>query len=160
MDGKKRRHLTQMLCIANIGLNLMISINQTAKAYLLAAERCEEQRRLKNNQVQWLLVPAVTNSAFSAELYLKGLLDFEGVSKKGHKLEELFNEISDKLKNQIISLTSLNSQDFQNNLKKISNAFVEWRYLYEKDDIQIIWCFLQKFSNAVKLISEKYTNIA
>ena len=138
----------------------MISINQAAKSYFLAAERCEEQRRLNDNQVQMLLVPAVTNRAFSAELYWKGILAFEGVSKTGHELKELFNEISDELKNQIINLTSLDSQEFQNNLNKISNAFVEWRYLYERDDIQIVWSFLQKFSNAVKLISENYTEIA
>lgn len=134
----------------------MINISETANSYYLAAERCEEQRRINHNQVEWLLVPSVTNRAFSIELYLKEILTSDGVLKKGHKLDQLFNALSHERKTQIIEATGLDSEEFQRDLINISNAFVEWRYLYEKDDIKIAWVFLQKLSNAVKSTFEKY----
>lgn len=130
----------------------MVTISETAIAYFLAAERCEEQRRISQNQVEWLLVPAVTNRAFSIELFLKAILQNDGISKYGHKLHDLFNKLRHERKTQIIKETGLDSELFQRNLTKISNAFVEWRYLYEKEDIQIVWSFLQKLSTAVKNI--------
>jgi DNA-binding phage protein len=133
----------------------MISISETANAYLLAAERCEEQRRINQNQVEWLLVPAVTNRAFSIELFLKEILKSDGISKKGHKLDQLFGALKQERKMQIIKQTGLDSQTFERDLRKISNAFVEWRYLFEKNDIKIEWQFLQKLSNAVRNTFEK-----
>lgn len=138
----------------------MVSVSETANAYLLAAERCEEQRRINQNQVEWLLVPAVTNRAFSIELYLKAILKNDGALKEGHKLHQLFGALKHERRTQIIEETGLDSQEFQRDLTKISNAFVEWRYLYEKDDIKIAWDFLQKFSSAVKSTFEKYVKKA
>ncbi|MDH3973286.1 MAG: HEPN domain-containing protein [Deltaproteobacteria bacterium] len=138
----------------------MVNISETANAYFLAAERCEEQKRISQNQVEWLLVPAVTNRAFSIELFLKAILQNDGTSKYGHKLHELFNDLKHERKTQIIEETGLDSELFHKDLTKISNAFVEWRYLYEKEDIQIAWSFLQKLSNAVKKIFENYIKIS
>ena len=72
----------------------MISRIETANAYFLAAERCEEQRRINHNQLEWLLVPAVTNRAFSIELFLKEFLTSDGISKQGHKLNQLFDALN------------------------------------------------------------------
>jgi HEPN domain-containing protein len=138
----------------------MISISEAANAYLLAAERCEEQRPINKNQTEWLLVPAVTNRAFSVELFLKAILENDGVSKKGHKLNELFGLLEQERKTQIVKETGLDSQTFQRDLMKISNAFVEWRYLYERNDIKVEWEFLQKISNAVKNTFTKCINDA
>jgi hypothetical protein len=134
----------------------MISISEIANAYFLAAERCEEQKRINQNQVEWLLVPAITNRAFSIELFLKAILRKDGVSEKGHKLHLLFNKLKQEHQMQIIEKTGLDSQAFRKNLLNISNVFVEWRYLHEKEDITITWAFLKKLSFAMKNIFDEH----
>ena len=100
------------------------------------------------------VLPAIVNTAFACELYLKSLLK----NTTGHKLEDLFNAQDDIVKQfvkETIIKNNLSYTDtlFEEKLKNISNSFVNWRYFYETDksgntiDID----FLKTFANALRL---------
>ena len=102
-----------------------------------------------------LLVPFITNASFSLELYLKVLFWVETATwANGHDLHALFQKLSEPtqahigtdftastmgpryqaIKNQIRS--SAATKDFEWDVDSIlissANAFVEWRYAFEK----------------------------
>lgn len=86
------------------------------------------------------ICPFVVNAAFSAEMYLKCLLEIHGEVKESHVLTALFKSLPNKVKDRI----NKNSKAFEgwyevesgvlfkDHLKSINHAFVNWRYIYEK----------------------------
>lgn len=105
-----------------------------------------------------LIVPVLTNGAFACELYIKSLLP---PNTRKHKLYELYNELSDELKEQIQNLhvefmknssSNYTTDDFYSDLQRHSNVFVTWRYFHEGDttSAQIpFMCIFLKTLNAV-----------
>jgi hypothetical protein len=73
-----------------------------------------------------------------------------GGNARGHKLDELFNQLPKPSRNSIVAELRLNEDDFREALRNVSNAFVEWRYVYEQDRIQIDLGFLQRLSEATQ----------
>lgn len=79
-------------------------------------------------------IPAFMNGFFACELYFKILTDN---TVKGHDLHLLFSSLCDKekriLENQYtkISVGDLSFDDF---LRKVSNGFEFWRYIYENNN--------------------------
>ena len=133
----------------------MITIAETAKAYIAAAERCEEQRTINERQFQILLVPSITNRAFAAELYLKAIAMIDGKKLRGHDLKNLFDSLTEDRRSAIIAAVGTEEISFLSELEKNANLFVDWRYLFEKSDIQVSWQFLKKFAYSAKEIFEK-----
>lgn len=84
--------------------------------------------------------PFVVNAAFSAEMYLKCLQSVSSPVAETHILTALFKTLPNKLKEQINkNCKGFESQYqvdkgvlFKEHLKHINNAFVNWRYIYEK----------------------------
>lgn len=85
--------------------------------------------------------PFVVNTAFSAEIYLKCLQNINGDTTESHVLTALFKSLPNKLKDKINkNCKKLESQYeieqgvlFKEHLKNLNNAFVNWRYIYEKN---------------------------
>jgi hypothetical protein len=84
--------------------------------------------------------PFVVNAAFSAEMYLKCLQEIHGEVRESHVLTALFKSLPNKVKDKI-NKTSKHFENkyqieqgvlFKDHLKSINNAFVNWRYIYEK----------------------------
>lgn len=84
--------------------------------------------------------PFVVNAAFAIELYLKALAQKHGVALRGHELsKQLYEALPDKAKREIETVIpqcaasrALNeAPNFQQYLKNLNSAFVEWRYSYE-----------------------------
>ena len=81
------------------------------------------------------MYPFTVNVAFSCELYMKAIMIYnstDGTIARGHKLDELFNNLPDDAKTKIE--TSFNKKlkcDLSSFLSEISTAFVEWRYAFE-----------------------------
>ena len=119
-------------------------ILKTAHSFLLASQRCAEQRYIAENTFQFLAVPAVVNTAFSCELSIKAILNQYKIpiprGNDGHKIDSLFaclpNELQVKIK------LAVNTPTFFSDLRTISNSFVEWRYLFERDSASIPLAFL------------------
>lgn len=92
------------------------------------------------------IIPFVVNSAFSIELYLKTLAQIHNTPLRGHKLLDLYDELSAVAKQQIEAQTKeyKTLKNFQGNidlrahLEDLNNAFTEWRYAYEFDKVTLV----------------------
>ncbi len=80
--------------------------------------------------------PFYINCLFCCELYLKTLLILDGknekyLSKKGHKLLNLFNSLKKKDQEQIKEILQIEiDEDVITYLDRINNDFVKMRYVY------------------------------
>lgn len=87
------------------------------------------------------IAPFVVNAAFSAELYLKCLKKTEGEPSQTHTLTALYKSLPNKIKDKINKhKKNLEPQYqveqgalFKEHLKNINNAFINWRYIFEKE---------------------------
>jgi len=105
-----------------------------AGSFRKAFERCFEEKPLPDGKFEMLAIPGIVNAAFSIELYLKYILTKQIT---GHDLNKLFNELEDKQQKAIIDKTGFTEIDFKNLLNHHKDNFIEWRYLFEKANIQI-----------------------
>jgi hypothetical protein len=129
-------------------------MGNVAKSFILAAERCDQTQRINENQIEVLLVPAITNRAFSIELYLKTLLLAEGKEEEGHRLDKLYKKLSTESKGRILGLLSIEAVRFDREIEAISNTFVKWRYIYEVKTASLNLDFLRGLSYALKKVHE------
>ncbi len=87
------------------------------------------------------IVPFVVNAAFSAEMYLKCLQSIYGEVTQSHILTVLFKALDNRTKDKInktskqlrVNYDVDQKMLFRAHLKGINDAFVDWRYIYEKD---------------------------
>lgn len=87
------------------------------------------------------IVPFVVNAAFGIELYFKALAQKHGVTLKGHELIKLYKALPAKAYIEIDTVSPKcaaerqldSAPDFRGYLTLLNNAFVDWRYFYEKD---------------------------
>lgn len=135
-------------------------IYNIAHAFLLAANRCNEPRVQDIGYVQMLIVPTVVNAAFSCELSIKTILNQHKISvprgNSGHKIDNLFYALPKELQNKIIDKTSCS--DFDSNIQNISNIFVEWRYLFERDAASLPFNFLMTLADVLCSEAEQSIN--
>lgn len=131
--------------------------------------RAVEFYKIAINNYEVMHEPIIVNLAFSIELFLKSLNskviislenDFDSIipilksrtqCDKGHTLFKLFKNIDSKYKIEIIrKYNSKFENDFEDDLTQISNAFIDYRYTYEKDFISINLLALQNISLFLK----------
>jgi len=129
-------------------------LRNIASAFKKSAERSLEQRSLPNGQIEFFIVPAVVSLAFSIELYLKFLLAKNKTPCRSHKLLDLFNSLDSTIKQEIIDLTNYDKDKFELLLSKHTEAFVEWRYIHEKNEksINVDLEFMIKLIDCVEFI--------
>lgn len=130
-------------------------IGNVAKSYVHAAERCEITRQISENQIEVLLVPAITNRAFAIELFLKALLLTEGKEEEGHRLDKLFKKLSLENRKRIIEAFGSEESQFERNIESISNTFVKWRYIHEAKEASLNLEFLKRLSYTMQKIHEQ-----
>jgi hypothetical protein len=88
------------------------------------------------------ICPFIVNAAFSAEMYLKCLQEIHGKVTESHVLTALFKSLPNKVKDKINKACKKCESKhqieqgvlFKEHLKNINNAFVNWRYIYEKSN--------------------------
>ncbi|WP_394910550.1 RNA 2'-phosphotransferase [uncultured Robinsoniella sp.] len=130
-------------------------IASIGKAYLDAAKKCSNPSIECMGWSHPLFMPIITNMAFACELFLKSLLKQHGKQLNNHRLLDLFNELNNDLETEIIG--SDNPKDFKCNLSKISNLFVDWRYIYEQPLVAIEFNFLSTFAERLLAVIEKHS---
>lgn len=130
-------------------------IASIGKAYLDAAKKCSNPSIECMGWSHPLFIPIITNMAFACELFLKSLLKQHGKQLNNHRLLELFNELNKDLETEIIG--SDNPKDFKCNLSKISNLFVDWRYIYEQPLAAIEFNFLSTLAERLLAVIEKHS---
>lgn len=118
-------------------------------------------RELSEEELEEYLFPketvtATVNISFCCELLLKSMLN-TGVIINAHKLKELFESLDDSWKEIVIR--KMKYEEYRNifyiRLDKISNCFVEWRYIYEKpkEERRINFSFLNKFAVTLMVVA-------
>lgn len=123
-------------------------IYKQAYTFYLAAKRCEEPHPLQNGQLEILICPTIVNYAFACELYIKYLLQINNIEQcHKHKLTDLFYLLPETSQQEI--RTKMDIANFNQELNSISNAFVDWRYIYEKNDKSLHIEFLRNFCNVL-----------
>lgn len=90
------------------------------------------------------IAPFVVNAAFGTEVYLKTLHRLSGSNPgKEHKLLALFDSLPTERMNDLLNAASRHAPEyrlekdwrFRDLLKQVSTAFVDWRYLYERERV-------------------------
>lgn len=127
-------------------------ISSIGKAYLDVAKKSNDPSIECMGWSHPLFIPIITNMAFACELFLKSLLKRDGKQARGHKLIELFEALKDELKDDIIG--SEEPEEFKCNLSKISNLFVDWRYVYEQPLDDIEFSILSTFAERLQAVIE------
>lgn len=87
------------------------------------------------------LIPYVVNTAFCIELYLKALSLKHGKTLQGHKLATLYkalppsalNDIDASIEEAAKTAPLGEPPDVAAYMTHLNNAFVEWRYVYERE---------------------------
>lgn len=109
------------------------------------------------------IIPEIVNRAFSCEVFLKSLLVFLDVSfRKEHELKKLWlllpAELQNKVEQELSSRYGFGGQDdFEALLAKTSNAFADWRYIYEVHALSGFPGFLAAFSDSLREVCcQKY----
>jgi len=111
----------------------MYTVFQQAYSFLVAAERCMEERKHPNGQIQMPIIPSVVNATFACELYLKGMLDKNNIDfPYKHDLKILFNLLPCDIRNKIECVFQDENIDFEKELDKAKDLFIDWRYLHQK----------------------------
>ena len=100
-------------------------------------------------------IPLVVNAAFAAELSMKRYIEITtGNPVRGHKLRELWDQIDSVDQNKLIPLICapipVDCNRFMEYLNKCSLTFVEWRYMYEKENNFTNYLFLINLAKEVR----------
>ena len=133
-----------------------------ACAFADCADMAEAKFRHDTADIEWYTTPAIVNSAFACEVYLKAILLYNGISPdKIHKIGDLYAKLPDSIKDFVRMTTANNHGGIWTDnwgfelLENISDAFREWRYSYEHDwgksrIMHIDISFLKAFRNALR----------
>ena len=134
-----------------------INAYRSAREFKIAAEnngRIEFFYKNKHTTIK----PCIVNYALSCELFFKSMIIIKNnkLVVKTHKLDDLYEILDNsKIKNE------LSKYDFDIEIKKISDAFIDWRYCYEHNELTIHTGFLIDLCNCLEknnrlIILEKY----
>ena len=83
--------------------------------------------------------PFIVNKSFACEIYLKIILlennidfkDLKGIN--GHKISKLYSKTNSDFKSNLYDEMCLkNFTNIEDKIENISEAFINWRYIYEK----------------------------
>lgn len=103
-----------------------------------AAIRAGETRLDSSGKPVDALCPMIVSYAFAAELYLKAL-SLRPI--KNHRLNVLFSRLDSETRLAIevtyMTISGRSSAELQADLRALASAFVEWRYIYEGDGLQV-----------------------
>ena len=106
-------------------------------------------------------IPHIVNKSFAVEMAMKAILTKEGIAcAKTHRLDELFISLPSDLKEATIVAIKIKfgNINYDDEIRKIGNAFVEWRYFHEKSN-SIEHDFFNVFADVVCQICYQLCNI-
>ena len=108
--------------------------------------------------------PFIVNKTIACEIYLKLILSENNISYmkikgfNGHNISTLYSLLPLYIKKDIISNLQLKHfNDIEEKIKSISNAFINWRYIYENYNLNpsIDFVFLNDLCDCLDEIAQK-----
>lgn len=125
----------------------------------------------KGNRIQNKIYPFLVNKAFACEVYLKLILKIEHTDldelvnskvirrNEKHSLFSLLNLIHYDLIGLIVNSynNEVTKKDIEEEIKKIADAFMKWRYIYEylnNQDNIVNYVFLDKFCETLDIYTK------
>ena len=156
----------------------IINMYTTARQFKNAISK-EEKILMSKGKVINKIYPYIVNKSFSCEVYLKLIITANGDSYKNiHNIMDLYEKANIKEEFEKYIMDNANSSGIEYTIEKlysdletISKAFVEWRYIFEKEDLYVSEGILIIFNDyldkyCLKIIQDKcdinmeeYTNI-
>lgn len=101
--------------------------------------RCSQPIQNTDGSASTPSSPMICCFAFAAELYLKSLL--HGGNVRGHDLSKLFERLNSGdrrgIATQYEALTERKLPQLRQDIESMAEAFVNWRYIYEKSSAKI-----------------------
>lgn len=137
---------------------------RVACTFCECADMAQEKFQHDTADIGFYNTPSIVNSAFACEVFMKAILKFKQIeAPKAHKLRELYDKLPDELRERIKQKVSCGYRDMWQTwfgselIDQISNAFVDWRYIYEHDfrkdgTIHIDIGFLNRFRDTLREI--------
>lgn len=119
-----------------------------------AALRCGAEKKDPDGVPVVALCPMIVSYAFAAELYLKALATIGSgrASIKGHKLHVLYGRLGDAARSSVASAyearTGRAPIELDGDLRAFSDAFIDWRYIFEGAGQQVRVNLLAAFVQA------------
>lgn len=139
-----------------------------ACAFCECADMAYKEEKHPTADISWYDLPAIVQSAFACEVFLKAICLFHDIElkplckrKQGHDLKVLYDALPQEIREQIKMEVSHGDKEKWTDwrgiqiIDEISNAFVEWRYSYEHDwnksaSMQINIGFLNQFRDCLR----------
>lgn len=112
-----------------------------------------------------LIAPLIVNAAFAVEVYLKAAGLSQRLELRGHEVSALFDQLPEPIKAQIQSSFDVASKakklppgTVRDSLVGMNGAFVQWRYLYEKDqrlnfEVRVALALLEALDNVCRSLA-------
>ncbi len=128
-----------------------------ANSFYICAKLCED--KLENGALRFDMysTPQIVSLALACEIYLKTLLFCidDKTPVKAHRLDDLVKmlpaDISDNLMQSVYKrFPAINNVWGFSYLELVSNAFIDWRYSYEKDRLTCKVGYLVALADALK----------
>ncbi len=119
------------------------AMHAQATAFSKTASYVYKQSLLKKPIDPLGVSPFIVNGVFSAEMYLKTILEIHERNEHGHNLASLFKQLPNKIKDKINKKKLRFETEygikpgtpFIKHIKECANAFIEWRYMYEQGEL-------------------------
>lgn len=132
----------------------IINMYTTARQFKNAINK-DEKIVFKNGTFINKIYPYIVNKSFACEIFLKIIILINnGTYGRIHSLKDLYYQsgIGDKFENYMLDNARKNSIDYDarklsDDLERISNAFVEWRYVFDSKELYAPEGFLNIFCN-------------
>lgn len=100
------------------------------------------------------MIPFIVNKAFSCELYLKCIICINSLKdpSRQHSLFKLYKEcnIDESVESYF---TEMNKVELEKEIKKISDTFIKFRYVYEYTPLEINCGFLNRLCDCLDRIA-------
>lgn len=125
-----------------------------ARSFRLAFEKCHGSGLPSDHGVPNAIVPSIVCLAFAIEVGFKAILLGSNAPATGHRLDKLFEALPVEDREKVLFHSGVERTAFEQNLELVANAFVDWRYIYEKRGVvSISEQFLQMLWFAVELVA-------
>ena len=138
-----------------------------ACAFSGCADFCKSETWDVEHRLPDYSIAGIVNSAFACEVFIKALLVYNGIpaeqivdsrNRGMHKLLDLWQMLektnlttTDLVKQRVLAVfNSTDNSAFYTMLDNVSDAFVYWRYIYEKSSGKIHVNFLTLFRKALQ----------